>query len=101
MLTQGFPRLVTVSRDTLVADAEGADALPKGVPARVMLNDDAVLIPDIGVVEASLQEALAASVGATSPPTLHSTIASPPLRATSGPPSLPPRRSRGRAPLRP
>src|SRR3546814_439706 len=60
MLTQGFPRLVTVSRDTLVADAEGADALPKGVQARVMLNDDAVLIPDIGVVEASLQEALAA-----------------------------------------
>jgi chemosensory pili system protein ChpC len=60
MLTQGFPRLVTVSRDTLVADADGSDALPKGVQARVLLNDDAVLIPDIGAVEASLHEALAA-----------------------------------------
>src|SRR3546814_9303001 len=55
MLTQGFPRLVTVSRDTLVADADGGDALPKGVQARMLLNDDAVLIPDIGVVEASLR----------------------------------------------
>ena len=60
LLTQGFPRLVTVSRDTLVADAGDSDALPRGVQARVLLNDDVVLIPDIGVVEASLQEALAA-----------------------------------------
>lgn len=60
MLTQGFPRLVTVSRDTLVADADDGDALPTGVRARVLLNDDSVLIPDIGAVEASLQEALVA-----------------------------------------
>src|SRR3546814_13236447 len=77
MLTQGFPRLVTVSRDTLVADADGGDALPKGVQARVLLNDDAVLIPDIGVVEASLHEALAAYVGVTSP-------TPPDLRGASG-----------------
>jgi hypothetical protein len=30
------------------------------VQARVLLNDDAALIPDIGAVEASLHEALAA-----------------------------------------
>ncbi|WP_051176316.1 chemotaxis protein CheW [Luteimonas mephitis] len=60
MLTQGFPRLVTVSRDALVADAGDRGPLPHGVQARVLLNDDAALIPDIGVVETSLQEALAA-----------------------------------------
>jgi chemosensory pili system protein ChpC len=60
VLTQGFPRLVTVSRDALVADAGGDDPLPHGVQARVLLNDDAALIPDIGAVEASLHEALAA-----------------------------------------
>lgn len=59
MLTQGFPRLVTVSRDALAADG-GNDPLPHGVQARVLLNDDAALIPDIGAVEASLREALAA-----------------------------------------
>ncbi len=60
MLTQGFPRLVTVSREALVLDTEEGGELPNGVQARVLLNDDAALIPDIGVVEASLQEALAA-----------------------------------------
>ena len=60
MLTQGFPRLVTVSRDTLVLDSADGGELPDGVRARVLLNDDAALIPDIGAVEASLHEALAA-----------------------------------------
>ena len=60
LLTQGFPRLVTVSRDTLVLDADNSETLPKGVQARVLLNDDAALIPDIESVEASIHEALAA-----------------------------------------
>lgn len=60
MLTQGFPRLVTVSREALVLDAGSSEALPDGVQARVLLNDDAALIPDIGSVEASIQQALAA-----------------------------------------
>jgi chemosensory pili system protein ChpC len=60
LLTQGFPRLVTVSRDALVLDADNSDALPTGVQARVLLNDDAALIPDIDAVETSLREALAA-----------------------------------------
>lgn len=60
MLTQGFPRLVTVSREALVLDAGSSEALPDGVRARVLLNDDAALIPDIDAVEAALHEALAA-----------------------------------------
>jgi len=60
ILTQGFPRLVTVSRETLVPDASDGGDLPNGVRARVLLNDEVALVPDIGVVEASLHEALAA-----------------------------------------
>ena len=60
VLTQGFPRLVTVSRDALVAE-EGSDALPPGVRARVMLNEDAALLPDLEHVEQLIGEALAAA----------------------------------------
>ena len=60
LLTQGFPRLVTVSHDALVLDTGNSEALSNGVQARVLLNDDAALIPDIDSVEASLREALAA-----------------------------------------
>lgn len=60
LLTQGFPRLVTVSRDTLVADAGDDTPLPAGVLARVRLNDDEALIPDIAGIETALHEALAA-----------------------------------------
>lgn len=60
LLTQGFPRLVTVSRDALVTDASSdKDVLPNGVSARVLLNDDAALIPDIEAVEAAITQALA------------------------------------------
>jgi chemosensory pili system protein ChpC len=62
MLTQGFPRLVTVSRDTVVADA-GADdeTLPEGVQARVMLNQDEALLPDLERIESMIGEALRAA----------------------------------------
>jgi len=60
MLTQGFPRLVTVSRSSLaVDDAEGQE-LPDSVQARVTLNEDVALIPDIGKIESAIKEALAA-----------------------------------------
>lgn len=66
LLTQGFPRLVTVSREALVADGHDGDAesgdapaLPTGVRMRVLLNDDAALIPDIDGIEAELRTALA------------------------------------------
>ena len=64
LLTRGFPRLVTVSRDALVADAgegDGAAAeLPLGVLMRVLLNDEPVLLPDVDAVEGAIREALAA-----------------------------------------
>ena len=60
VLTQGFPRLVTVSRDALVAEESG-DALPRGVRARVVLKDDAALLPDLEQVEQLIGEALAAA----------------------------------------
>lgn len=57
LLTHGFPRLVTVSEDALVVD--GGDApLPGGVQARVMLNQDAALLPDLEQVESMIGEAL-------------------------------------------
>ena len=60
LLTQGFPRLVTVSHEALVLDADNGDALPRGVQARVLLKDNTALIPDLESVEVSLHEALAA-----------------------------------------
>ncbi len=56
VLTQGFPRLVTVSRDALVAEHDGE--LPPGVQARIMLNENAALLPDLEQVEAMIDQAL-------------------------------------------
>lgn len=58
VLTQGFPRLVTVSREGLVP-VESDEALPTGVLGRVLLKDDPALLPDVGRLEAMLNEALA------------------------------------------
>ena len=66
LLTRGFPRLVTVSRDALVADAGGGDGdaadgeLPRGVLMRVLLNDEQALLPDVDAIEGAIREALAA-----------------------------------------
>jgi chemosensory pili system protein ChpC len=69
LLTKGFPRLVTVSRDALVADAgegdadvDGGDAagLPRGVLMRVLLNDEQALLPDVDAIEGAIREAVAA-----------------------------------------
>ena len=60
VLTQGFPRLVTVSRSALVAEDDG-EPLPSGVLARVLLNEDAALLPDLEQLESLIGEALAAA----------------------------------------
>lgn len=57
LLTQGFPRLVTVSRDALVAEADQSE-LPNAVLARVVLKDDGALVPDLTLVEARIRDAL-------------------------------------------
>lgn len=62
LLTEGFPRLVTIAVDNLLDESQGddEDALPFAVRARVRLNDDVALIPDIDRIELSVREALAA-----------------------------------------
>lgn len=57
VLTQGFPRLISVAKDRLTL-SEGEAPPPLGVKMRVMLNDDAALIPDITMLELLIDEAL-------------------------------------------
>lgn len=60
LLTRGFPRLVSVSRDALVAGDAGESGLATGVRAHVQLNDETVLIPDIDGIERAILQATAA-----------------------------------------
>ena len=53
MLTQGFPRLVTVSRDTLVV-VDDAKRCPTACRRRVLLNEDAAFLPDLESIEAQV-----------------------------------------------
>jgi chemosensory pili system protein ChpC len=57
VLSQGFPRLVTVSRAALAESGGGDEAL--GIHSRVMLNDDAAVVPDLAAIERRITEALA------------------------------------------
>ncbi|QDA56789.1 chemotaxis protein CheW [Thermomonas aquatica] len=60
LLTLGFPRLVTVTEAAL--GSEGDDAsVPEGVLARVRLNEDDALLPDLAALEERIVEALAAA----------------------------------------
>ena len=59
LLTRGFPRLVTVSRERL-EDAGVNAPLAPGVRASVRFNDEAALVPDIDGIELALRGALAA-----------------------------------------
>jgi chemosensory pili system protein ChpC len=56
ILTQGFPRLVTVSPDRLQHEAD--ENLPQGVHARVWLNEDEAFIPDLEAIEVLIAGAL-------------------------------------------
>ncbi|MGY0797769.1 chemotaxis protein CheW [Lysobacter sp. A286] len=57
ILSQGFPRLVTVSRTHLEVDT--GDELPAMVQARVKLNEDDAYVPDLEAVESLIAETLA------------------------------------------
>jgi len=50
MLTQGFPRLTTVTLEGLIPDSHGGN-LPAGVLIPVMIKDDHAVIPDLPVIE--------------------------------------------------
>ena len=57
VLSQGFPRLVTVSRSAL-AESPTPNELPVGIHSMVMLNDDAAAVPDLMGLEALIDKAL-------------------------------------------
>lgn len=56
ILTQGFPRLVTVSTDRLLHEPD--EHLPRGVHARVWLNEDEAFIPNLEAIQALIDDAL-------------------------------------------
>lgn len=56
VLTQGFPRLVTVAAAALVTESSEASTLPAGVQAEVTLNDDRALLPDLEQLESMVAE---------------------------------------------
>ena len=60
LLTQGFPRLTTVSRDALVESAQDVERRP-GVLMDVMLRDDTAAIPDLAGIEQAIVDALVAA----------------------------------------
>lgn len=55
ILTQGFPRLVTVARSALEVEPDEG-GLPEAIQARVRLNDEPALLPDLLRIERLLQE---------------------------------------------
>ena len=58
ILTQGFPRLVTVAEASLVTEETERSLLPTGVLARVTLNEDEALVPDLAQLEQLIGETL-------------------------------------------
>ncbi|MFY2764044.1 chemotaxis protein CheW [Arenimonas sp. MALMAid1274] len=57
ILSQGFPRLVTVST-TALNELHDMKQLPLGVHSRVTLNDDPAAVPDLMSVELMISKAL-------------------------------------------
>ena len=56
VLSQGFPRLVTVAHSAL--SETGQKDLSVGIHSMVMLNDDAAAVPDLAGLEALIDKAL-------------------------------------------
>jgi chemosensory pili system protein ChpC len=57
VLSQGFPRLVTVARSALTETHDIKD-LPLGIHSRVTLNDDGAVVPDLLSLELLIDKAL-------------------------------------------
>ena len=60
LLTASFPQLVSVPRDSLLADAS-EDDLPRGIQMRVLLGEQNAMLPDLELVERMVAQALAAA----------------------------------------
>ncbi|MGH8213005.1 MAG: chemotaxis protein CheW, partial [Rhodanobacteraceae bacterium] len=57
LLTQGFPRLTTISPDILIPSGDDQPT-PPGVREQVMVRDDLAFVPDLSQVEDMVQEVL-------------------------------------------
>lgn len=57
--TASFPQLVSVPRDSLLADAS-EEELPRGVQMRVLLGEQGALLPDLETIEQLVIDALGA-----------------------------------------
>ena len=51
LVAQGFPRLVTITRENMIVDSAHLETLPDGIRLRVMFNDDVALVPDLDAAE--------------------------------------------------
>ncbi|HET8554315.1 MAG TPA: chemotaxis protein CheW [Rhodanobacteraceae bacterium] len=63
LVTQGFPRLTTISDDILVPAGDGGD-LPPGVQMQVLVRDEEAIIPDLAFIENEVTRALEAAEAA-------------------------------------
>ncbi|AXI83620.1 chemotaxis protein CheW [Xylella taiwanensis] len=54
LLTGSFPQLISVSRDSLLADAS-EEILPQGVHMRVLLSETQALLPNLDTIEDALR----------------------------------------------
>jgi chemosensory pili system protein ChpC len=59
LLTQGFPRLTTITPDLLIPTGD-ENHPPVGVRNQVLVRDDHALIPDLNTIEDLMAQALAA-----------------------------------------
>jgi chemosensory pili system protein ChpC len=58
VLTQGFPRLVTIAESALVESDDLEAELPDGVYSEGVFNDDYVVVPDLPNVETQIVDVL-------------------------------------------
>lgn len=58
LVAQGFPRLVTITRDNMIVDSAHLETLPEGIRLRVMFNDDVALVPDLDAAEKMIVDVL-------------------------------------------
>lgn len=63
LVTQGFPRLTTISSDILVS-ADAGEELPAGVWGKVWVRDEEAIIPDLSAIEQHVAQALEAAAAA-------------------------------------
>ncbi len=59
LLAQGFPRLTTITQDSLIPTSDEDQHAP-GIRAGVLVRDDRAIVPDLDAIEGMIERALAA-----------------------------------------